>query len=92
MDSREIRCPACNADALYQYGKSHHGKKRYLCEICGRQFVVGKDRQDPSSRPSCPICGKSMHVYKRENYGVRFRCSGYPLCPTYCLITRNEGV
>jgi len=79
----EIKCPSCNSDALYRYGRAWTGKQRYLCLICGRQFTTGTSRTEGRNNPRCPACGKLMHVYKRENSVIRFRCSSYPACKTF---------
>ncbi len=31
-------CPSCKASDVQRHGKSHHGKRRWLCLICGRTF------------------------------------------------------
>ncbi len=79
----EVKCPHCNLDAVYKYGKTWQGKQRFLCLICGRQFTQGTGRYEVRDRPDCPVCGKIMHLYKREDKALRFRCSGYPVCKTF---------
>ncbi|MGO9014813.1 MAG: IS1 family transposase [Dissulfurispiraceae bacterium] len=86
----EAKCPHCNLDAVYKYGKTWQGKQRFLCLICGRQFTHGTGRFEVRDRPSCPVCGKIMHLYKREDKVLRFRCSGYPVCKTFTK-TYKEG-
>jgi len=89
----EIKCPSCDSDALYRYGKAWTGKQRYLCLICGRQFTTGNGRTEGMNNPRCPACGKLMHIYRRENSTIRFRCSGYPSCKTFKKIrTKEEGI
>jgi transposase-like protein len=79
-----VVCPRCLAEAIYRYGKSANGKKRYLCQVCGRQFVIGPPaRLDVNERPACPACGKPMHVYMRNRELIRFRCADYPHCRTF---------
>jgi DNA-directed RNA polymerase subunit RPC12/RpoP len=78
-----IHCPKCQSDALNRYGKTANGKRRYICLVCGRQFIVNPARKVPENRPNCPQCGKPMHCYKREPDLIRFRCSAYPNCKTY---------
>lgn len=79
-------CPYCNLDAVYKYGKTWQGKQRFLCLICGRQFSQNSRRSELKNRPVCPACGKSMHLYKREEKVLRFRCAGYPACKTFSKI------
>ncbi len=86
MGNAEIECPACQSDAYYKYGKTANGQVRYRCLVCGRQFTENSTRIPVENRPSCPKCGKSMHVYARESECVRFRCSDYPNCRTYLKI------
>jgi DNA-directed RNA polymerase subunit RPC12/RpoP len=82
-----IHCPKCQSDALNRYGKTANGKKRYLCLVCGRQFITNPVRKTPQERPPCPKCGKPMHCYKREPDLIRFRCSDYPNCRTYVKLS-----
>ena len=85
-------CPVCGSDALYHYGKTRHGKPRLRCLVCGRQFAANAAEQEKKDidRPVCSTCGHRMHVYKQEGSTVRFRCSEYPRCKTYCKITRED--
>ncbi|MBF0505420.1 MAG: Insertion element protein [Nitrospirae bacterium] len=86
-----IKCPRCNLDAVYKYGKTWQGKQRFLCLICGRQFSAGIVRSAVKDRPVCPVCGRVMHLYKREEKVWRFRCSGYPGCKTFTKTDVREG-
>jgi ssDNA-binding Zn-finger/Zn-ribbon topoisomerase 1 len=82
-----VFCPRCRADAIYRYGKTGTGKKRYLCQVCRRQFSLKRsDRLGALERPACPTCGKPMHVYMRHGGMLRFRCSDYPSCRTFLKI------
>lgn len=80
---RDTSCPSCDSNAIYKYGKIASGKQRYLCMICGRQFTLHHKRLQYNHRPFCPQCGTIMHIYKRENKVIRFRCSQYPNCKTF---------
>ena len=80
---QDIRCPACDADVHYRYGRTKSGKKRYLCLICNRQFVLNSSWRIIADRPDCPNCGQSMHVYMRNDNYIRFRCSRYPDCRSF---------
>ena len=79
----EIKCPTCNSEAVYKYGKTWAGKQRFLCLICGRQFTIGIKRTEVKGKPLCPRCGRLMHLYMRSEEAIRFRCSYYPICKTY---------
>lgn len=81
--SGAVKCPHCDLDAVYKYGKTWQGKQRFLCLICGRQFTQHSGRAEVKDRPVCIVCGKIMHLYKREDKVLRFRCSGYPACKTF---------
>jgi DNA-directed RNA polymerase subunit RPC12/RpoP len=83
------RCPACNSDVLYRYGRTASGKKRYLCLICNRQFVENPLRDQVRNRPVCPKCGSPMHIYMREQAHIRFRCANYPECRTFYKLPRE---
>ena len=76
----EIKCPSCESEALYKYGKIWTGKKRLICLICGRQFTPYAKKFKVTGKPVCNECAKPMNVYKLEGEVVRFRCSGYPEC------------
>jgi transposase-like protein len=79
-----IYCPRCRSDAIYRYGKTVNGKKRFLCQVCRRQFSLRRaERFGDGERPTCPACGKPMHVYMRRGSTIRFRCSDYPGCRTF---------
>jgi transposase-like protein len=85
-NQNDTRCPNCNSDALYKYGKSKAGKQRFLCLMCKRQFTLGAQRLPMKNKPTCPECGALMHLYKRETAHIRFRCSEYPTCRTFIKI------
>lgn len=77
-------CPTCTSDALYRYGFSTAGRQRFMCLLCGRQFVPHAPATLPrQERPSCPECGAATHIYRREPGFVRLRCSSYPDCRGY---------
>lgn len=79
-----IRCPRCGSDAIYRYGHTANGKQRFLCQVCRRQFTLpGPGQLAAAERPSCPECGKPMHLYMRREGVMRFRCADYPRCRTY---------
>jgi DNA-directed RNA polymerase subunit RPC12/RpoP len=85
-----IECPRCQSRAVYKNGKTYYHLQRYLCLICGRQFVPGHHREYPGTRPLCPACGAKTHVFKRkEGADTVFRCSGYPLCRTYVRVAEH---
>ena len=75
-----IKCPRCLAESFNRYGKTAGGKQRYICLVCSRQFVANSGALTIGDRPECPLCGKKMHVYIREEDVIRFRCSNYPEC------------
>jgi transposase-like protein len=85
----EVRCQSCNSDAVYKYGKAWTGKQRYLCLICARQFTFG-EKIELLNKPHCLVCGKRMHLYKKEDNILRFRCSAYPECRTFRKIKLEE--
>jgi DNA-directed RNA polymerase subunit RPC12/RpoP len=91
-NTSEIRCPKCNSDAVYKYGRTHAGRQRYLCLQCNRQFAaVARRYHLQMKRPVCPHCGKPMHVYMRQPGLVRFRCRGYPECRTFLAIREEDN-
>jgi hypothetical protein len=91
MTEPKVRCPKCGSDAIYRYGRTHNGKRRFICILCRRQFSVGARKCEVQDRPDCPQCRRPMHIYKREKGCIRFRCSAYPQCRTYkkIVVTRK---
>jgi DNA-directed RNA polymerase subunit RPC12/RpoP len=84
-------CPKCGSKAFNRYGRVANGKQRYICLVCGRQFVVPSTRRPLTvERPCCPNCGRSMHIYQRTKTYVRFRCSTYPECNTYLRVPLED--
>ncbi len=83
-------CPACGSTAFYRYGRAVNGKKRRICLICGRQYVVGSASGAPADKPSCPACGQPMHRYMQDAQVIRYRCSNYPACKNYRKVKRDE--
>lgn len=87
-----VACPRCGAEAIYRYGRTKSGHKRYLCQVCRRQFTLNAPVWlNAAERPVCPACGRPMHVYMRERELTRFRCSGYPNCRTFLKRAAKEG-
>ncbi len=78
-----IQCPRCGSEAYNSYGHTKNGKQRYICLVCNRQFVNGENGNHHFPRPTCSRCGKSMHVYMRDQNSIRYRCSQYPDCREY---------
>lgn len=83
LEQLKLKCPDCASEAIYKYGKAWTGKQRFVCMICRRQFTLFNERMEVKGKPDCPNCGKGMHLYKREEGAIRFRCSGYPGCRTF---------
>jgi DNA-directed RNA polymerase subunit RPC12/RpoP len=69
------KCPKCNSQKLYKYGKDKIGNQKYQCQICKHQFAErGKRKASNRKYLSCPLCGKasfSHHDY--EDY-FNYRC------------------
>lgn len=83
LNENTLRCPICNADVTYKYGKTKTGKQRFQCLMCGKQFSQDAKKHEVQGKPICPECGKVMYLYKIEGEIIRFRCSGYPVCKTF---------
>jgi len=81
-----IQCPSCRGDAFNKYGRTKGGKQRYLCLVCGRQFVRDGPRHDMKNRPRCPLCGGKMHIYVTGEHVTRYRCSHYPSCRGFAKV------
>ncbi|MDR3557599.1 MAG: hypothetical protein P4L55_22810 [Syntrophobacteraceae bacterium] len=89
MEKPPLKCPQCDCEALYRYGKTRHGKQRFRCLMCGRQFGAGT-KEELKTRPACPLCGRKMHIYRKTPTEVRFRCSAYPTCRTFQKFAIDE--
>ena len=48
-----VFCPRCRSDAIYRYGKTANGKKRYLCQVCRRQFSLKPTGSPGESGAAC---------------------------------------
>jgi formate dehydrogenase maturation protein FdhE len=86
MNAQATSCPACGSTAYYRYGTTKNGKKRRLCLVCNRQYIVEGFRRDRPDRPTCPACNQKMHVYMRQVNFTRYRCRRYPQCRTFMKI------
>jgi hypothetical protein len=75
--------------AVNKYGKSYSGKQRFICLMCGRQFLPGWERSVVRDRPLCPVCNQPMYRYSTHETCVRFRCSRYPYCRSYVKWQRD---
>ena len=79
----DVQCPRCHSEAVNKYGRISSGKQRYICLVCGRQFITSPQKKQFNNRPDCPGCGRPMHSYMKGPDYVRFRCSNYPRCRTF---------
>jgi len=84
-----IQCPRCRGEAVNKYGKTSGGNQRFICLVCGRQFVRNGPRLDMKNRPFCPLCGDKMHIYMWDEKIIRYRCSHYPTCRGYAKVPIN---
>lgn len=92
VEEEEVKCHACDSEAVYKYGKAWTGKQRFQCLMCGKQFTSGAKKIEIQGKPICPECGRSMHLYRIEGEVIRFRCSGYPECKTFKKFRIKEEV
>jgi transposase-like protein len=90
-EAEGLACPDCGSDALYRYGRTHSGKQRYRCILCGRQFVEEGFRVRVDNRPDCPKCQSPMHLYMRGKGVTRFRCADYPSCRTFVKVDSDDS-
>ncbi|WP_196596027.1 IS6 family transposase [Pectinatus frisingensis] len=79
--SYQICCPKCNNHQnFYRYGKDKDGNQKYLCRVCGHQFVPYANTTSKSGRsrirsyPICPICGKAMFLHHEHKYYSNYQC------------------
>jgi transposase-like protein len=90
ISKQGVECPKCRNDVAYRYGHTGSGKQKYLCVMCGYQFVIDKGRCVLPDRPTCPKCGRPMHVYMQGQEFIRFRCSAYPQCREFLKIAKEN--
>lgn len=76
-------CPVCYSHSLYPFCPTGEARQRFLCVVCGVQFVVWTLAQLKSPEPQCPECGSPMQPHHGYPKGIRFRCSNYPSCHSY---------
>jgi ssDNA-binding Zn-finger/Zn-ribbon topoisomerase 1 len=87
-----IRCPRCGSEAIYRFGNTASGKRRFICQVCSRQFITdySSNKLDLAERPTCRLCAAAMHVYMRDAQIIRFRCSRYPECRGFASLDRQK--
>ena len=71
------KCPYCGSSDFYKNGHSHNGSQQYFCKSCHRTFSLhsfNRPKLFSFIYPRCPICGKSMQIYKTRRGFIRFRC------------------
>jgi|GEM_PF-4389666 len=84
-----IKCPHCGSSNFYKNGHSHNGSQQYFCKSCHKTFRPSSSKKPKLFSfiyPRCPICGKSMQIYKIRRGFVRFRCKS---CKTKTFSTLN---
>jgi len=94
------RCPKCNSQKLYKYGKDKQGNQKYQCRICKHQFAPDVSKKDsPRKYPSCPVCGKSSFLHHDYADYSNYRCSDkkcnhsfFQPKPTVKLPTSMSGI
>ena len=57
---RDVKCPSCEADALYRYGRIRTGSQRFICLMCGMQFTPSAKKSAPRGKPVCQECGNQL--------------------------------
>jgi len=83
-----IKCPYCGSSDFCKNGHSHNGSQQYLCKSCHKTFSFhsfNKPKLFSFIYPRCPVCGKSMQIYKIRRGFIRFRCR---TCKTKININR----
>ena len=83
-----IKCPHCGSSNFCKNGHSHDGSQQYLCKSCHRTFRLSsfkKPKLFSFSYPKCPVCGRSMQIYKIRRGFIRFRCKS---CKTKTNVNR----
>ena len=90
-EEEEVKCHACDSEAVYKYGKAWTGKQRFQCLMCGKQFTLAQKNSRYRVNRSA-LNAESMHLYRIEGEVIRFRCSGYPECKTFKKFRIKEEV
>ena len=63
-----IACPRCASVALYRFGRVRSGLQRYLCLMCGRQFIPGHERIISLLRPSCRYVRRRDASFQKDDW------------------------
>ena len=70
-----VKCPKCNSQKLYKYGKDPFGNQKYQCRICKHQFAPARAASLRKTRyPSCPMCGKASFLHHDYADYSNYRC------------------
>lgn len=90
-----VKCPKCNHNHLYRYGKDPDGYQKYLCRDCHHQFAPERPRAEGANclrnYPRCPVCGKASFLHHDyENYS-NFRC-GDKKCYHSFVVWKNTAI
>lgn len=83
VKEQKIRCLRCFSFNLYKFGKEPKTKKqKNRCKVCRCQFVEGKIplKKKDLNLGFSPICGKRLHLRKRNRNTLRVRCSDRVNC------------
>lgn len=54
-----MQCPTCQSEKVVKNGSIHHGKKKFLCRACGRQFVE-QPKHPPIGDPAKHLIDKLL--------------------------------
>lgn len=70
-----LKCPKCNTNHLYRYGKDKDGYQKYQCRNCKHQFAPENPKtKRERSYPSCPRCGKPSFLHHDYEHYSNYRC------------------
>lgn len=70
-----LKCPKCNNNSFYRYGKDKDGYQKYQCRKCRHQFAPDKPKTEKEqSYPRCPKCGKSSFLHHDHEHYSNYRC------------------
>ncbi len=69
-----VKCPKCNSENIYKYGKTPQGQQKYQCKLCNRQFTLSSKAKS-RKYPECPKCGQSTFLHHDYKFYSNYRCS-----------------
>ncbi len=70
-----LKCPKCNNNHLYRFGKDKDGYQKYQCQKCKHQFAPDRPKTERERNyPPCPKCGRPSFLHHDHEHYSNYRC------------------